>query len=465
LTPGPADLGAAGLLAAYARAELRPSDALAAVRARLDACEAAVGAFVTRCDDVAERAAAESDARWAAGDPRALEGVPFAVKDVVDTAGVRTTSGSELFAGRIPDADAPAVALLRASGAVLVGKTATPEFAFGDAIEGHRARNPWDTSRWCGGSSAGSAVALAAREVPLALGTDTGGSIRVPASYCGVSGCKPTFGTVPRAGVTRVAWSFDTVGPMARAAEDLALALAVLAGRQPPAPAGAPAPGAHPLAGTRVGIARGWLEEGADDGVLAARDAAADVVRELGASCHDVALPRAELAGVVAWTITVAEFAAAREAERHLVERFTPSAAARLAAGSALSARDYLRAVRARHILQRDLASALAGADVLLTPATPTPAPRIAPDPDPLFAGGDSAWLHRIARTFLLANVTGAPAVVVPAGEVGGLPVGVQLLAPPHGEAAALRVAAAFQAHTDHHRRAPAMPRPRPGGA
>ena len=217
--PGPgspggdlAALSAAALLKGYGTGAFDPVDAVDACLALIDETDGAVGAIVTR-DDVSARAqAARSAQRWRDGTARALEGVPIGVKDIIDTAGLCTAAGSPLFAGRVPSADATVVARLRQAGAVILAKTTTPEFAFGDEA-GDGVRNPSAPGRWAGGSSSGSAAGLAAGLFPIALGTDTGGSIRVPASYCGVSGLKPTFGRVPRDGRLRRVLDSRPCGP------------------------------------------------------------------------------------------------------------------------------------------------------------------------------------------------------------------------------------------------------------
>jgi len=448
------DLGAASLLAQFAAGAVTPGEAVEACLARIESREPVVAAMRTRCDASARQAARLADARWRAGRARPLEGVPFAVKDTIDTAGVLTTLGAAPTAHRLPERNATVVQRLVDAGAILAGKTVVPEFAFGDVREDHQATNPWDRACWTGGSSAGSAAALAAREVAIALGTDTGGSIRVPASYCGVCGLKPTFGRVPRDGIEPVSWTLDHAGPMARTAEDLGLVLAVLAGDRPVRRSDVGA--TNELRGLRVGVPANWFLDDCDPSVLRVFDEAVDVLCALGAIRQSVVIERASLAGIIAWTITVAEFASVQDADRERLDALTPSTAERIVAGRALGAADYLRALRARHLLQRALASVLESVDVILTPATPTPAPKFGAEIDAIFAKGDAAWLERIARNLLFANVTGIPALVIPSGFCAGLPVGLQILAAPFAEAQCLRVGEAFQAVTAHHRVAPA---------
>jgi aspartyl-tRNA(Asn)/glutamyl-tRNA(Gln) amidotransferase subunit A len=418
---------ATDVIACLRRGELTASELIAGVLDGIEAAEPRHGAFRTVVGDSARAAAAVADERWRRGDPRPLEGVPFAVKDNIDTAGVLTTAGTRRFDERVPDRNATVVQRLVDAGAILVGKTATPELAFGDAIDGHRPVNPWAADRWAGGSSSGSAVALAAGEVPLAIGSDTGGSIRVPASYCGVFGLKPTFGAVPRDGVVPTSSTLDQPGPMARTVGDVALMLAVMADRSP-------VDRARPL---RIGVPTEWFFDWGAPEVLGTARAAVAALEDAGAHVEEIALPHAGSAGRLAWIITVAEFSARYGAGP--VDDLTETSRRRIEAGAQLTAVDYLRALEDRAVVNGEVDDAFRRVDAIVTPATPTPAPRIAPIPDPLFDGGDEVWLERIARNFLIANVTGMPALVVPVGSHEGLPVAVQVLGPPMGEDVCLR--------------------------
>ena len=460
---GLADLNATALLEGYRTGAFDPVEVVDACLARIDGIGPAVGAVVSRDDEAARQQAGHSAERWRSGEPGPLEGVPVGVKDIIDTAGLATTAGSRLYGSRVPAVDAAVVARLRQAGAVIVAKTTTPEFAFGDET-GHGVTNPAAPGRWAGGSSSGSAAGLAAGLFCVALGTDTGGSIRVPSSYCGVSGLKPTFGRVPRDGVFGVSWTLDHVGPMARTVEDLGLVLGVIAGGSDTDPYASdqPVPDYGPLArsirGTRVGVVDGWLPEGSSPGVAAVLSGALARLKEVGCTVETVPFPHAELAGIIAWVITVVEFAAHHAGNLHRIGEFTPSAACRLAAGARTSAADYLRALRARSLVQRDLDAAFERVDVLVTAATPTSAP----DPATFFDDGDRLWLDKVARNFLPFNVTGNPALVVPAGlDEGphgrspalvvpagfdeGRPTAMQIVAPPHADALCLQVGAALQ--------------------
>ena len=448
----PAALSAAALMEGYRTGAFDPVEVIEICLARVSDADAAAGAVVTRNNGEARVQAIRSAERWRSGSAGPLEGVPVGVKDIIDTAGLATAAGSSLYAGRVPSADATVVARLREAGAVILAKTTTPEFAFGDEI-GDRVVNPNSPGRWAGGSSSGSAAGLAAGLFCVALGTDTGGSIRVPSSYCGVSGLKPTFGRVPRDGVFGVSWTLDHVGPMARTVEDLGLMLGVIAGGSDTDPYASDQPvpdyGAltRSIRGTRVGVVDGWLLEGSSPGVAAALSGALARLKEVGCTVETVPFPHAELAGIIAWVITVVEFAAHHASNLHRIGEFTPSAACRLAAGARTSAADYLRALRARGLVQRDLDAAFERVDVLVTAATPT----AAPDPATFFDDGDRLWLDKVARNFLPFNVTGHPALVTPVGLDEGRPAAVQIVAPHHHDALCLRAGVALQIATQSH--------------
>ena len=441
-----ADLSAVALLDGYQTGAFDPVEVVDACLARINDTDGSIGAVVARDDDAAREQAARSVERWRRGDPGPLEGVPIGVKDIINTRGLRTAAGSTLFAGHVPASDATVVARLRDAGAVILAKTTTPEFAFGDE-SGDGVVNPGAPGRWAGGSSSGSAAGLAAGLFPVALGSDTGGSIRVPASYCGVSGIKPTFGRVPRDGVFGVSWTLDHVGPMARTVEDLGLVLGVIAGGCDDDPYASPRPvpdygqPAESIQGMRVGVVEGWMAESCSQGVNAALSGALGRMEELGCTVEPVPFPHAELAGIIAWVITVVEFAAHHVGNMDRIGEFTPSAACRLAAGARTSATEYLRALKARSLVQRALDTSFQRVDVLITAATPTSAP----DPATFFDDGDRLWLDKVARTLLPFNVTGQPALVMPVGLDEGRPAAIQIVAPPQADALCLKIGAALQ--------------------
>ena len=462
--PEPGDpQGVTGLLRAYADGTADPVQVVDAVLAAIGADGSAPTAFLAVCAGARE-AAQQSSHRWAAGRARALEGIPFGVKDIVDVAGTVVTCGSHQTGDRVAEQDATVVARLRAAGAIPVVMTATTEFACGLAVNPRygAVQNPWLAGRWTGGSSTGSGAAVAARVLPFALGTDTGGSVRVPSALCGITGLKPTHGLVPRTGVAALSWTLDHVGPMTRSAGDAAVLLPVMAGPDGLDPTAArdvptvgPAQvGAHrQLAGRRVGRVRGWFEERCDGAVIAAVDAAVDVLRAQRAIVVDVKLPAAADAYADALVVLSGELTATQEANADRLELFDAGTRKRLGRGAAASAADYLRALRGRAVAQRDQLAAMdaAGVDVLLTPGVGTTAPYL----DDLTADVDGRRVplqEIVPRNTSPFNLTGFPALVVPAG-LGrdDLPVAVQFVARPFAEAVLLGVGVGFQSVTDHH--------------
>src|SRR5215211_142080 len=298
--------------------DLSPVELTDALLDRIDRLEPRLNAFITL---TAESARAEARAAQdGAGPDGPLRGVPIALKDLFDTAGVRTTGGTKMHKDRVPLRDATVVERLRAAGAVSLGKLNMHEFAYGVSNDNPHfgpAHNPWDTERIPGGSSGGSGVAVAAGLCLGTLGSDTGGSIRIPSSLCGIAGLKPTYGRVSRAGAIPLSWSMDHVGPMARTVRDCALLLGVIAGHDPRDPASAAEPVPDYLAdleagarGLRVGLPRRYFYDQLDDQVLAAVEAAADLLRSEGAEVRDVDIEGIEHAGAAGATILVAEASA-----------------------------------------------------------------------------------------------------------------------------------------------------------
>jgi aspartyl-tRNA(Asn)/glutamyl-tRNA(Gln) amidotransferase subunit A len=388
----------------------------------------------------AARAAIE-DRESADADPgRPLAGMPICVKDLIDVAGMPTTAGAEGWVRR-PDADAPVVARLREAGAVVIGKGNTNEFACGiDGRNPHRGdcRNPYDPERLSGGSSSGPAVAVASGMAEGGVGTDTSGSIRIPAALCGVVGIRPTRGLVPAEGIVPLAWTLDSVGPLARDVAGAALLLDVLAGHPP-----APAP--HPdVAGLRLGLATSLLEL-AEEPVADAIEAAAAALREAGAEIVDRPLPDLGRATAVHRLVQAIEVAAAHapwfEQQR---DRYAPEVRARIEPGYSLGAEAYLRAQRHRRLFTRVFATAIEGLDAVLAPASPVLAPRLTEEEITVRGA------RRAVRPTLLSCVAplsqlDCPAISVPAGLREGLPVGLQLIGRPGSEAQLLRIAAAVE--------------------
>ena len=446
---------ALAIAAAVRAGKIRARDVVAGALARIAERDGALNAF-TRV--VSERALADADTidrRLAArDDPGPLAGVPFAVKNLFDVAGVTTLAGSKINADRAPATrDATAVGRLRASGAVLVGALNMDEYAYGFSTENTHygaTRNPHDPSRIAGGSSGGSAAAVAAGLVPLTLGTDTNGSIRVPSALCGVFGLKPTFGRVSRAGVAPLAWSFDHVGPLARHVADLAAAFDSIAGpdARDPVCAVRPAPPCagqldETVAGLRIAILGGHFARLA---AAEALQAVARVAHALGAS-REVQLPEVHRARAAAQVITASEAAAIHLGDlRARAADFDPMTRDRLLAATLLPASAYVQAQRLRAWFRTSVADVFRDADVLVAPTTPRTAPAIG-----------APWMSRIdgvevpTRGHLGAftqpfSFIGLPVVSVPVIAPGCLPVGVQLIGRPFEEATILRVAARLEA-------------------
>ncbi len=459
--------------------------------ARIGATESSLRAFVTVDEPGALRQARALDEARARGEPSgALAAVPAAIKDVLCVRGLPTTCGSRILEGFIPPYDATCVARLRAAGAVIVGKTNMDEFAMGSSTEHsawHTTANPWDPSRVPGGSSGGSAAAVAARQVPLALGTDTGGSIRQPAAFTGTVGLKPTYGRVSRFGLVAFASSLDQAGPLSRTVADAGRALRAMAGPDPrdmtsvAAPAGADREtmedGRTSVAGLRVGLPAEFLGEGLDPQVRAGVDRCRAALESGGAILTEVSLPHAPYAIAVYYLVATAEAssnlarydgvrygfrdreaASLRETYRRTrSEGFGPEVKRRIMLGTyALSAgyydAYYLRAMKVRSLIRRDFDRVFESVDLLLGPTTPTPAFRLGEKlDDPL-----AMYLSDIYT--VTANLTGLPALSLPAGFTSeGLPVGAQLFARPFDEPRLLSAAAWLEQALDVQATAPAL--------
>ncbi|MEJ8279945.1 amidase [Pseudonocardia spirodelae] len=398
------------------------------------------------------------------GPPRPLEGVPFAVKDVIDVAGVPTTGASRTRADAAPAAvSATVVARLEAAGAVAVSKDATTEFAVGGPhppLTG-ACRNPWDTARWAGGSSTGTAAAVAAGVVPFGLGTDVGGSVRLPAAWCGLTGIKPTAGTVPRTGVIPLSFTTETVGPLARDARTAGLVLALLRGPDGSDPrVGAtpalPATGAPPdLRGLRIALPGGYLTELCDAAVRAGVTHLVDVLTDAGATVVPGEIPSAAQALPIGYQVVFTEAAALHRRDADRWGDYDPVTVRRISQGITTPAADYLRALQFRAVLQAELDAVFATADLVVVPTTPSTAPRL-PDCTVVVDGEHHPLYAAQSRATMLGNLTGAPGLALPTGFApDGCPVSALLIARPHAEHTALRVAALFQDRTDHHRRVP----------
>jgi aspartyl-tRNA(Asn)/glutamyl-tRNA(Gln) amidotransferase subunit A len=437
-------LSATELLEAYRARTLSPVEVLGALAERIERLDPALGAFTTLCLERAREEAIAADGAYRqGGDARPLEGVPFGVKDLFDTAEVRTTYGSPMFSDHVPERDAETVRRVRAAGAILVGKTQTHEFAWGitsvNELMG-TSHNPWATGRISGGSSGGSAVALAAGLVPLALGSDTGGSIRVPSSFCGTVGLKPTYGRVSLEGIFPLASSLDHPGPMARNPADAALLFGVLVGERPLVAS------ADGLRGLRVGLCPDMHLTPLTPEVEAAYRDATEAAAGAGAELVEVPLPEAAGAyqafGAVQRcealrTHTEAGLWPARRAE------YGADVLGRLEMATNTTLSDYLNGITWRERLRAGMHRAFAEVDLLLTPVTAGPPSPIGQER--VMHLGDEIEFRELVMSYTVPqDLTGLPACTVRAGfDELGVPTAVQLTGPPWSE---WRVLAAAQA-------------------
>lgn len=454
-------------LARLARAlragELSPREAVERYLRRIDELDPVLNAYITVR---AEEALAEADALLSASGRGPLWGVPVAVKDVIDVAGTSTTAASRILADHVPAEDSHVVARLRQAGAVLLGKLNQHEFAYGALSTSPHfgpVRNPWSPERISGGSSGGNGAAVAADLAAGTLGTDTAGSIRIPSCHCGVTGLRPSVGRVSNRGVVPVAPSFDTVGPVARTAEDCALLLGAVAGHDPADPASLDEPVppygeliGEGVRGLRVGVVAS-LVEGADPPVAAAVEEAVGVLGSLGAEVAPVEVPLVEQAGTIQQAMQFPEATATHlEWLRTRLPDYGADVRARLLVGLFLPHGVEETGRRARAAARREMRRAFERVDLIAAPAMPVLPPRI---------GSETVELDRRETLYRLAlipynspwSLVGAPVACVPCGFVEGLPVGLALVGPPLGEATVLSAAHAFQQATDWHERRPEL--------
>lgn len=456
------ELSSLGLLDAKQRVaagDVSPAELTAACLERIATLDPGVNAFITVTGDDAMREARASEVAIARGESRGvLTGVPIALKDLFDTAGVRTTAGSKFFRGRIPDRDAAVVERLRDAGAIVLGKLNMHEWALGVTnVNPHYGpcHNPHALDRITGGSSGGSAAALAAGMCFGALGSDTGGSIRIPASLCGVVGLKPTYGRVSLRGVVPLSWSLDHAGPMARHVADVALMLEVIAGHDAADPGSVDVPTDDYTSGLDAGIdgwrlgviADEWLGE-IEPEVRAAVRKAIDTLASAGARIEELAAPDLPEAARLNGLVTTADAATFhRERMERSPEDFGQDVLTRLRRGASYGATDYADARRQQTVLRHRFASWFAGHggsfDAVLLPTTPCVAPRI----EGLDAVAMAPVLTRLTAPF---NFTGLPAVSIPCGETSnGLPVGLQIVGAPWTERRVLQVGRAYELAAD----------------
>ncbi|WP_328374777.1 amidase [Streptomyces sp. NBC_00440] len=433
--------------------ELSPVELTESVLDRIGAVEERLQAYVTVTADAARRAAAQAEREITAGQPLGpLHGIPMGLKDMIDTKGMATTASSRVRSGHVADGDSAVASRLAAAGAILLGKTHTHEFAYG--LTTPQTKNAWDHDRVAGGSSGGSAVAVAAGEATFALGTDTGGSIRVPAALNGVVGLKPTYGLVSRHGVTSLSWSLDHVGPITRTVRDAALVLSALAGHDPRDPASLTAApiGELPeeegdLSGLRVGVPSNYYFDRVSPEIDVAVRRAIGQLQELGAELVEVEIPMARYVQAIQWGLMVPEATAYHERTlRSMPERYGPDVRVLLEAGEFVPAGDYLRAQRARTLMRDAWARMLGTVDLIAAPAVPMTAARAGQDSVEWADGTVEAVSDSYVRLSAPANITGVPALTLPVGlDRTGLPIGMQLMGRPLGEATVLRAGRAYE--------------------
>ena len=437
--------------------------------ARCQALEPTLNSFITLLPDQALDAARRSDRGIASGQYRGpLHGVPLGLKDLYYAKGVRNTSGSRIFDGFVPDSDCTIAARFRDAGAILLGKLNMHQLAYGPTGEnldyGHM-HNPWHPALIAGGSSGGSGSAAAAGQCTLTMGSDTGGSIRIPSALCGLAGLKPTYGRLSRYGLTALSWSLDHAGPMCRTVEDCALVMNAVAGYDPQDPASAEVPVPDytraltgDIRGLRVGVPREYFEAPIDPEVERAVRAAIELLGELGATVTEVSWPMYHQAASISTTVLMAEAAAYhRELVLSKGPKLMPQVRLRIEAGLFISAAEYMQAQRARTLFDHQSRDLLNDVDLLAGPTLPITAHRIGATEvqvgDTVMAS--SPALTQYTRAF---NLNGFPAITVPCGfSDAGLPIGLQLAGRPFDEGTVLRAAHAYEQATEWHKRRPVL--------
>ncbi len=432
---------------------LSPVELVDSVLDRIEQVQPELNAYVTVTAERARRAARAAENDMASGRYLgALHGIPMGLKDLIDVADMPTSASSRIRADHRARADSAVAERLSTAGAVLVGKTHTHEFAYG--LTTPQTRNARHPGRIAGGSSGGSAVAVAAGAATFALGTDTGGSIRVPAALNGVVGLKPTYGSISRHGVTSLSWSLDHIGPITRTVEDAALVLSALTGPDPRDPAALSAPAvryrlteAADLAGLRIGVPRNYYFDRVDPEVEAAVRQAVDELRALGARLVEVDIPMTRYIQATQWGLMVPEATAYHEKTlRTGPERYQDDVRILLEAGELMSAGDYLRAQRARTLMRQEWTRMLREVDLIAAPTVPATAVETDRDTIAWADGTTEAVADAYVRLSAPANITGVPSLSVPVGhDAAGLPIGMQLLGGPRAEDVLLRVGHAYE--------------------
>jgi aspartyl-tRNA(Asn)/glutamyl-tRNA(Gln) amidotransferase subunit A len=454
------DLGIADLGRRYRARELSPVEVTTAHLARIERQDKTLTSYVTVTPERALDDARAAEMTIRSGSAGPLAGIPVAYKDLYATRGIRTTGGSALLADWVPDFDSTCVSRLQQAGMVMLGKLTTHEFAFGIQFPGHRflpARNPWNLDHIPGGSSSGSGAALAAGLTVGALGSDTGGSIRGPAAFCGIVGLKPTYGRVSRAGVLTLSWTLDHTGPMARSVEDCAFMLQSLAGHDPADPTSSREPVSDYAAslgagvrGLRVGVPRDYFFHDVKPEVAQAFESALGTLRRVGAEVRDVQIPSIWAAPAFMAIMLTEAFAYHARDLRERPQLYGEVLREKLMAGALFTGEEYVQAQRLRARLREEMHRVLGEVDLLATPTMTSTAPAFSQVFDPNFP---------FARSNMAPfNMTGLPALALPCGFApDGLPISLQLAGRPFDEATVLRAGHAYEQATEWHRRRPPM--------
>lgn len=443
--------------------ELSPVEVTQALLDRIESVDDQLKTYITLLPDSAMEQARAAEAEISRGDYRGpLHGIPIALKDLYDTAGVRTTAQSKVLEHRVPDSDATVVTRLRAAGAILLGKLTMHEFALGFPASLYESpRNPWNLDHVTGGSSSGSGAGIAAGTCMGTLGSCTGGSIRGPASYCGIVGLKPTYGRVSRHGVLPLSWSLDHVGPMTWTVEDTAHMMGAIAGHDPDDPTSSRTPVPDYAASLRedvnglvIGVPRHYFfdsSSGADAEILAAVEKALTDLEGLGARIEEVTIPSLDLAGPANWLIMMSEAYAYHKANlQSQPQNFGPVVRHRFYLGGLFGSGEYVKAQQARTRIRREFAEVMQRVDLIGCPTMLGPAP--------LFDSFDPSTVV-LGRSFTAPfNETGMPAISVPCGFTeGGLPLGFQLAGRPFEEETVIRAAYTYQQHAGWYKQRPAI--------
>jgi aspartyl-tRNA(Asn)/glutamyl-tRNA(Gln) amidotransferase subunit A len=445
--------------------ELSPVELVQSALDRIEEVEPRLNAFVVTTGEQALEAAQQAEKEIADGGYRGpLHGIPVGIKDLYDVVGVPTTSSSAVRSDYLPTEDAASVALLRAAGAVIVGKTHTHEFAYG--VTTPKTRNPWNTDRVPGGSSGGSGAAVASGEALMAMGSDTGGSIRIPASVCGTVGLKPTYGRVSRFGVTSLCWSLDHVGPLTRTVRDTGLVLNALAGfdTRDAATVKEPIPDYteridEGVAGLTLGVPTNYFFDDVDPQVEAKVREAVQLLEAQGATLREVEIPYAQQMMAVEFGLCVPEASAYHQGMlRERGEHYTDDVRVLLEAGEVVLATQYIKALRVRTLVKEAFKQAFDGLDAMLCPTLPATAAGVSQEGFTFPSGAQKSVIDAYVGHSAPANVTGLPALSVPCGfDDDGLPVGLQIIGRPFDECTVLRIGQAYESATDWSDRRPLL--------